>query len=280
MMGILIAVAFTTAVLREFTIFNLIIRSTSNMHKKMSETIVRAKIVFFDSTPIGRVLTRFSKDMAVLDLIMPSGFVLLSYGIFRTVFVTISLCIVNVWLLIPVVFIFAYFVWVMKRASHAMVEAQRLDSIVRGPIHSLFAMVVNGLVSIRAYDKLDYFKNQFLNEAELSANVTFTYIVTHRWLGFRFDIGIVILSLVASFFCIGFKNLIDSQELAFSLQIITDVTIYFSIAMRYATEMQNFMTSAQAIHQYTQLDKEDELKKSEDKELLDQARQECSERVD
>lgn len=71
-------------------------------------------------------------------------------------------------------------------------------------------MVVNGLVSIRAYDKLDYFKNQFLNEAELSANVTFTYIVTHRWLGFRFDIGIVILSLVASFFCIGFKNLIDS----------------------------------------------------------------------
>ena len=123
MMGILIAVAFTTAVMREFTIFNLIIRSTSNMHKKMSETIVRAKIVFFDSTPIGRVLTRFSKDMAVLDLIMPSGFVLLSYGIFRTVFVTISLCIVNVWLLIPVVFIFAYFVWVMKRASHAMVEA-------------------------------------------------------------------------------------------------------------------------------------------------------------
>lgn len=132
-----------------------------------------------------------------------------------------------------------------------MVEAQRLDSIVRGPIHSLFAMVVNGLISIRAYDKLNFFKAQFMNEAELSANVTFTYIVTNRWLGFRFDLGILVMSIIASFSCIAFKDYIDSELLSFSLQIITDVTIYFSIAMRYAAEMQNFMTSAQSIHRYT-----------------------------
>ena len=88
--------------------------------------------------------------------------------------------------------------------------------------------------------------------------------MTNRWLGFRFDTGIVFLSLVASIFCISFKGNVDSELLAFSLQIITDVTIYFSIAMRYATEMQNFMTSAQAIHNYTQLAIEDELKKPED----------------
>ena len=77
---------------------------------------------------------------------------------FRTASVTIVLCVVNFLLLIPLFFAVLYFLWVMKRATQAMVEAQRLDSIVRGPIHSLFAMVVNGLVSIRAYEKLDYFK--------------------------------------------------------------------------------------------------------------------------
>ena len=135
-------------------------------------------------------------------------------------------------------------------------------------------MVVNGLISIRAYEKLDFFKGQFMNEAELSANVTFTYVATNRWLGFRFDIGIVLMIFVACICCIAFKGLIDAEKLTFSLQILTDISIYFSISIRYMTEMQNYMTSAQAIHRYTLLDTEDALEKDKDVELLTAARKE------
>ena len=148
----LIGISFCVALMREFTIFNIVIRSSSNMHQAMSKTMVRAKILFYDSNPIGRILTRFSKDMTVLDLVVPSASVLISYGVFRTISVTIALCIVNVWLLIPVFFVCIYFIMQVGNAARPMIEAQRMDSIVRGPIHSLFAMVVNGLISIRAYD--------------------------------------------------------------------------------------------------------------------------------
>ena len=151
-MILLIGLAFICAFLREVTILSIIIRSTSNMHREMAQKILRSKVVFFDANPIGRILTRFSKDMAVLDLIVPHVAVLITYGIFRTASVAIALCIVNYWLLIPLVFVVSYFIYVVKRSIQAMVEAQRLDSVVRGPIHSLFAMIVNGLVSIRAYD--------------------------------------------------------------------------------------------------------------------------------
>ena len=151
-MIILICTSFFIAIAREFTIFNILIRSTTNIHKEMARKIVRARVVFFDSNPIGRILTRFSKDMAVLDLIMPPSAVLTSYGIFRTASVTISLCIVNFWLIIPLILVLIYFSYIMRRATQPMVEAQRLDTLVRGPIHSLFAMVINGLISIRAYD--------------------------------------------------------------------------------------------------------------------------------
>ena len=63
--------SFVSAFLRELNLFNIIIRSSSNIHREMARRIVRAKIIFFDSNPIGRILTRFSKDMAVLDLIVP-----------------------------------------------------------------------------------------------------------------------------------------------------------------------------------------------------------------
>lgn len=101
---------------------------------------------------MGRILTRFSKDMAVLDLVAPSTSILMTYGIFRAITVAISLVIINYWLLIPAFFAVLYLVYLMRNAKMAMIEAQRLDSIVRGPIHSLFSTIVSGLVSIRAYD--------------------------------------------------------------------------------------------------------------------------------
>ena len=116
-MILLIGIQFTICLIREFVIFNLIIRSASNMHQSMSETMVRAKIVFYDSNPIGRILTRFSKDMVVLDLIVPNAAVLISYGLFRTLSVVVALCIINVWLLIPLVFIVIYFIQQVRSAA-------------------------------------------------------------------------------------------------------------------------------------------------------------------
>ena len=37
----------------------------------MTEKVLRAKILFFDSNPIGRIITRFSKDIAVFDMVIP-----------------------------------------------------------------------------------------------------------------------------------------------------------------------------------------------------------------
>ena len=121
-MGILVAVSFTAAVLRETTIFSIIIRSSSNLHNELSKKMLRAKIEFFDSTPIGTVLTLFSKDMALCDYLIPPITVLISYGIFRAVSVSIAICVVNYWLLIPLLLAIIYFTWQVKRASQAMIE--------------------------------------------------------------------------------------------------------------------------------------------------------------
>lgn len=198
---------------------------------------MRAKVVFFDSNPIGRILTRFSKDMAVLDTQIPAIVVLVSYGQFRTFSVLISLVIVNPWLLIPLLICLYLFYRVILKTKDTMLEAQRLDGIVRGPVHSLFAMTVNGLVSIRAYNQVNFFRDQFLNESELCANVSFTYVLANRMLGFRFDIIMVTLIIVASIWCILLRDYVETEFLTFSLQILTDLGIFFSISIRYAVEM-------------------------------------------
>ena len=64
------------------------------MHKKIVEKIIRSKIIFFDSNPIGRIFTRFSKDVSVLDLILPGIFSLATFAVFRTLSVTITVVVI------------------------------------------------------------------------------------------------------------------------------------------------------------------------------------------
>jgi ATP-binding cassette subfamily C (CFTR/MRP) protein 4 len=71
------------------------------MHDAMTKSILNAKIIFFDSNPIGRIITRFTKDFAVLDTKMPLHLILITFGVFRSISVVIVVCIINYWLVIP-----------------------------------------------------------------------------------------------------------------------------------------------------------------------------------
>jgi hypothetical protein len=57
----------------------------------------------------------------------------------------------------------------------------------RGPINSGISNLVTGLVSIRAYERADIFKKRFIDDLEKSCNVTFTFFVINRLMGFLLD---------------------------------------------------------------------------------------------
>jgi len=59
----------------------------------------------------------------------------------------------------------------------------------------------------------------------------------------------------------------SNEELAFSLQIITDVIVFFALALRLFSEINNYMTSSQRMVTYTQLESEDEIVKPIDSTL-------------
>lgn len=115
MMGMILFFGLS-CIFRETTIFSIFLRTTTNMHRAMTEKVLRANILFFDSNPIGRILTRFSKDMAVMDLICPTISIMMTYGIFRAISVTLCLIFVNHWLIIPIAISITYLTFLLTRA--------------------------------------------------------------------------------------------------------------------------------------------------------------------
>lgn len=233
--------------------------------------MLRAKILFFDSNPIGRVVTRFSKDVGVLDFIIPTLTIFIVQGIFRTVTVAITISIINPYLFIVVFVGGILMIFVLKRGTPSMVVSQGYDGQLRGPIHTTFAMIINGLVSLRAADKLKYFKQDFNSNLEKCANSTFCYVLVNRWLGLRLDMICVLFTIATTAIAFTQRGRVNSGLLVLSLQVITDVIAFFSISLRMYAEFDNFMTSSQRMVQYTKLPLEDELIKELDSSLKKQS---------
>jgi len=129
----------------------------------MADKIMRSPILLFDSNPVGRVLTRFSKELVILDSMLGMMMHIITISFARTIGVIISVIAVNYLIIIPVALAVCYITHILKKGKKTMIDAQRLDSMVRGPIHTTFGMIVSGLVTLRQYEKLDFFEIDFIN---------------------------------------------------------------------------------------------------------------------
>lgn len=126
---------FILAHVRNHVQIYLMQNAITNMHNTMTEKVLRSSILFFDSNPIGRIITRFSKDMTMLDLNVVTFSIYILAGNMRIISVLITVCIVNPYLLI--VFAIGIFL-TMSIASFAifpMIEAQKIEQVWFGPIN-------------------------------------------------------------------------------------------------------------------------------------------------
>lgn len=253
MFVISVAVYMVLSLSRASLIFWIFHTSVTNMHNYVCHRVLRATILFFDSNPIGRIVTRFSKDVGVLDFLVPILMIFISQGVFRTFTVAVTVGIINPYLFIFIAISLAMMVYALKQGSRTMQESQKMDGVLRGPIHTTFATVIQGLVTLRQFNKLSYFKQDFNHTLEKCANATFCYNSANRWLGVRLDLVCVFFTVATTAIAFLQKGKVNSELLIVSLQVVVDVIAFFSVSLRMLAEYENFMTSSQRLFHYTTL---------------------------
>jgi len=124
------------------------------------------------------------------------------------------------------------------------------------------------MVTLRKYERGSFFRSIFVNDLEKSTNVVFSYYLVNRWLAIHLEFITLIFSAGASIFAILMKGNIPPEQLAFALQLLTELVLFFSITLRYSAEVESFFMSAPRLYKYTILDQEDKLEKPEDKDKV------------
>lgn len=182
--------------LRAIIVFWIVHTSSTNLHNYVVKRVLRANILFFDSNPIGRIVTRFSKDVMVIDFIICVNVIFISMGVFRTVTVCITIGAISPPLFIGILIGVLPMWYYLTRGNGAMQYAQKLDGEFRGPVHSTFAFLINGLTTIRVFNRAKYFKQDMNNTQEKCANASFCFNVVNRWIGLRLDMVCVFFTII------------------------------------------------------------------------------------
>jgi len=119
--------------------------------------------------------------------------------------------------------------------------------------------MIQGLVTMRAFDRIAYFKQDFDNTVEKCANATFVFSSCNRWVGLRLDCVCVVFSVAVTAIAFTQRGQTNAELLILSIQSMTDVISFFSVSLRMYAEFNNYMTSPQRLFQYSQLKAEADL---------------------
>uniref|UniRef100_A0A8C5A8A0 ABC-type glutathione-S-conjugate transporter n=1 Tax=Gadus morhua TaxID=8049 RepID=A0A8C5A8A0_GADMO len=232
--------------------------ASSILHSRLLHTILRVPMVFFDTTPTGRVVNRFAKDIFTVDEALPQCFrswILCLLGVVGTLFVICLTTPTFAVVIIPLAVVY-YFVQVFYVGTSR--QLRRLDSVSRSPIYSHFGETVAGLSVIRAYGHQERFLKH--NETTMDENIKSVYpwIVSNRWLAIRLEfLGNLVVFFSALFAVIARKKL-DSGLVGLSISYSLNVTQTLNWLVRMTSELETNIVAVERVSEYSELQTEAE----------------------
>ncbi len=229
-----------------------------DMHNRMLQSLLKAPIRFFDSTPVGRILQRFSRDLESVDIYLQWSFESFVHCILQ---VLVSLILILVVLppmllvILPILWIYYHLQNDYRRPAR---EAKRLDSIARSPRYAHFKETLVGLPIIRAFNRQEWFLGEFYARLHHSQRVFYGHYMLNRWFSSRVPlvgglislstVSAVVLAINANWITPGMAGLLTIYSMSFWAQLNWGIRIFSDIESR--------MTSVERLKFYASIEPE------------------------
>ncbi|KAE8988741.1 ABC transporter C family member 3, partial [Phytophthora fragariae] len=243
---------------RALMIIESCVRSSQNMHDELFRRVLRAPVTrYFDVTPMGQILNRFSSDLDQMDSILPQEYQLLLQNASLALGALIVSAFASYWIgvaYIPIFLVFLYIGQYFKKSSR---EIKRLEGVTRTPVYNLFSETLSGLSTIRAFHMQDTFINQNRRVVDTNANLYLTYWAASRWLATRLDFLSVAIIFIVSLYLVATAGSVGSLTSGLSLTYSLMLTSMVQWVMRSVDRTDNAMTSVERLLYFRQIESED-----------------------
>lgn len=164
------------------------IKAAKIIHDKLLNRVFFTRFQFFDVTPLGRILNRFSSDTYTIDDSLPFIFNILLAQLFGLIgSISVSLYALP-WLGLIVAPLIPIYLDIQSKYRNASRDIRRISSNALSPLYAHFTETLQGLTSIRAMRASLRFKQDFSVKLEESIRAQITASAASCWLSMRLQL--------------------------------------------------------------------------------------------
>nr|XP_057156088.1 ATP-binding cassette sub-family C member 12 isoform X15 [Pan paniscus] len=237
-------------VTKGFVFTKTTLMASSSLHDMVFDKILKSPMSFFDTTPTGRLMNRFSKDMDELDVRLPFHAENFLQQFFMVVFILVILAAVFPAVLLVMASLAVGFFILLRIFHRGVQELKKVENVSRSPWFSHITSSMQGLGIIHAYGKKESCITQFktLNDENSSHLLYFNCAL--RWFALRMDVLMNILTfIVALLVTLSFSSISTSSK-GLSLSYIIQLSGLLQVCVRTGTETQAKLTSVELLREY------------------------------
>ncbi|NXU44715.1 MRP7 protein, partial [Drymodes brunneopygia] len=240
-------------IIRAFLFAYGALRAAAVIHDRLLQRVLKATVTFFDTTPTGRILNRFSSDLYCVDDSLPfilNIFLANIYGLLgMLVIMTYGLPWIGL-VLLPLAVVY-YFIQRYYRFTSR--ELKRLYSVTLSPIYTHFSETLSGLSTIRAMRATKRFELENQLRLEQNQRCLFASNTVMEWLDIRLQmIGVAVVTAIAGIAIIQHQKQLGNPGLVgLALSYALSVTNLLSGLIASFTHTEIMMVSVERTEEYS-----------------------------
>uniref|UniRef100_A0A4X2KDC7 ATP binding cassette subfamily C member 8 n=1 Tax=Vombatus ursinus TaxID=29139 RepID=A0A4X2KDC7_VOMUR len=226
------------------------LKVAKRLHRSLLNQIILAPMRFFETTPLGSILNRFSSDCNTIDQHIPSTLECLSRSTMLCVSALAVISYVTPVFLIALLPLAIVCYFIQKYFRVASRDLQQLDDSTQLPLLSHFSETMEGLTTIRAFRYEALFQQKLLKYTDSNNIASLFLTAANRWLEVRMEyIGacVVLIAAVASITKSLHKEL-PAGLVGLGLTYALMVSNYLNWMVRNLADMEIQMGAVKRIH--------------------------------
>uniref|UniRef100_A0A8D0LCT4 ATP binding cassette subfamily C member 9 n=1 Tax=Sphenodon punctatus TaxID=8508 RepID=A0A8D0LCT4_SPHPU len=230
------------------------VMAAKNLHHNLLNKIILGPIRFFDTTPLGLILNRFSADTNIIDQHIPPTLESLT----RSTLLCLS-AIGMISYATPIFLAFLVplgvaFYFIQKYFRVASKDLQELDDSTQLPLLCHFSETAEGLTTIRAFRHEARFKQRMLDLTDTN-NIAYLFLsAANRWLEVRTDYlgACIVLTAAAASISQGPASGLVGLGLLYALMI----TNYLNWVVRNLADLEVHMGAVKKVNSFLNMESE------------------------
>ncbi|XP_052050274.1 multidrug resistance-associated protein 1 isoform X2 [Apodemus sylvaticus] len=230
--------------------------ASRRLHLDLLHNVLRSPMSFFERTPSGNLVNRFSKELDTVDSMIPQVIKMFMGSLFSVIGAVIIILLATpiAAVIIPPLGLVYFFVQRFYVASSR--QLKRLESVSRSPVYSHFSETLLGVSVIRAFEEQERFIRQSDLKVDENQKAYYPSIVANRWLAVRLECVGNCVVLFAALFAVISRHSLSAGLVGLSVSYSLQITAYLNWLVRMSSEMETNIVAVERLKEYSETEKE------------------------